>query len=148
MYAISNDKSYERLIQYNFHGFSMYPLVKPGDRLIVKRGNYGPAKLGDIVLFENKQSSPDPELTAHRVVRIISHNRFITKGDNLLKNDPGVRSSHEIVGQAVMLARKNRLVPLTRGLYGWAGRLMACYSRRNMTPGIIMSRVKQLAGLT
>ena len=148
MYAISNDKSYKRLTQFNFQGFSMYPLVKPGDRLIVKRGAYGPAKLGDIVLFENKQSSPARELTAHRIVRIISHNRFITKGDNLLKHDSGVRSSHEIVGQAVMLVRKSRLVPLTKGLYGWTGRLMACYSRRNMTPGIIMSRVKQLAGLT
>lgn len=148
MYAISNDTSYERMIQYNFQGFSMYPLVKPGDRLIVKRGAYGPAKLGDIVLFENNQSSPDRGLTAHRIVRIISRNRFVTKGDNLLRHDPGVRSSHDIVGQAVMLVRKNRLVPLTKGLYGCVGRLMACYSRKNMTPGIIMSRVKHLAGLT
>lgn len=143
-----SEHNQKRLTLFHFKGFSMYPSVKPGDRLIVRRGGYGPAKLGDIVLFENKQSSPNRELTAHRIVRIISHNRFITKGDNLTRQDSGVRSSHEIVGQAVMLVRKNRLVPLTRGWYGWVGRLMACYSRRNMTPGIIMSRVKQLAGLT
>ncbi|MBW2614844.1 MAG: S24/S26 family peptidase [Deltaproteobacteria bacterium] len=148
MYAISNNKSYERLIQFHFQGFSMYPFLRPGDRLIIKREPYGPAKLGDIVLFEDKQSSPLWELTAHRIVRIISHNKFITKGDNLLKHDSGIRSSREIVGQAVMLVRKNRLMPLTKGLYGWVGRLMARYSRRNITPGIIMSRVKQLAGLT
>lgn len=148
MYTISNNKSYENVTQFNFQGFSMYPFLRPGDRLIMKREPYGPAKLGDIVLFADKQSSPPLELTAHRIVRIISHNRFITKGDNLLKHDSGIRSSHEIVGQAVMLVRKSRLVPLTKGLHGWTGRLMACYSRRNMTPGIIMSRVKQLAGLT
>ena len=143
-----NDKTHGRLTIFRFQGYSMFPFLRPGDRLIIKREPYGPAKLGDIVLFEHEQSSPVRELTAHRIVRIISHNRFITKGDNLLRPDPGIRSSHEIVGQAVMLIRKSRLAPLTRGLYGWVGRLMACYSRRNMTPGIIMSRVKQLAGLT
>ena len=148
MYAISNDKSYEILIQFNFQGFSMYPFLRPGDRLIIKREPYGPARLGDIVLFENEPSSLPTKLTAHRIVRILSNNRFMTKGDNLLRYDSGVRSSREIVGQAVMLVRKNRLVPLTKGLYGYVGRLMARYSGKNMTPGIIMSRLKRLAGLT
>ena len=125
----------------------MFPYLRSGDRLIVKRRDFTSVKTGNIILFKNQQLSPEHGLTAHRVIRIISNTEFITKGDNLISNDPGVRRVDEIVGRVVMLVRRNRILPLTIGLYGWLGKLMAFCSKRNFTPGIIVSRLKLVKGI-
>ena len=134
------------LVVFRFLGYSMFPFLRPGDRLIVKQGSCGPPGIGDIVLFSTGPSLKSGKLTAHRVVGRISEDRFITKGDNLPRQDPGLRHTRDIQGLVVMVARNGRLRSLASGLRGRAGRWVACFSRNNLTPGIILSRLRRLAG--
>ena len=77
-------------------------------------------------------------------IRDSKDNRLITKGDNLIKPDRGTRDPSEIMGQAVILIRKNRMIPLERGPYGWLGRLMAYSYRVNIVPALILPGLRNL----
>jgi signal peptidase I len=136
----------ETFALFQFQGYSMAPMVRPGDRLIVEKGPQMTVRLGDVVLFKNDQAVNTEGLTAHRVIQIDAGHRFITKGDNLTRPDLGFKVMEDITGRAVALIRKKRLWPLNKGLYGGLGKVMARSSRRNITPGILLSRLKGLAG--
>ena len=132
---------------FSFRGYSMYPFFKPGDRLVVKRGTDTKPRLGDVVIYRNPPSGTSRSLTAHRIIRTSPSGPFITKGDNLQRPDPGVLFSGDILGQVVMIIRKGRVMALNKGLHAWMGRLLVYSSRKNMTPGLIISRLKAIAGL-
>lgn len=130
------------LVTIRFQGYSMFPFLKPGDLLLAKKGEANPVELGDIVFF-NTQDSPCV-LTAHRVIYKTREGRLFTKGDNLPVPDPGFLKSEDIIATATMIIRGRHLRPLARGLYRWMGKLMVYFSRKNLTPGLIASRIKHL----
>ena len=122
----------------------MFPFLRPGDRLIVRRGASLSPGIGDIVLFHPEQARGPRTLTAHRIVSRSGRGRFITKGDNLSLPDPGSRVTDDIEGIAVMLFRKGRPLSLITGPRGWAGKWVAWCSRNNLTPGILLARAGKL----
>jgi signal peptidase I len=125
----------------------MYPFLRTGDRLLVEREIHTPVRIGQILIFRENHSSAGHTYTAHRVVKKIGNDRFITKGDNLFKPDPGIRSIREAAGIAVMLIRGQRLIHIKKGLYFRIGKLFAYLSRKNFTPGLLMARIKRIPGL-
>lgn len=135
--------SYTRAVLH-YQGYSMFPFLRPGDRLIVERRICKPLQPGDIVLFEESRSPFGHECTAHRITGRMRGERYVTKGDNMPCPDPAVRGIEEITGRAVMLIRKKRVISLAGGLCGWLGPVIACLSRHNITPGLIASRLRRL----
>jgi signal peptidase I len=125
----------------------MYPFFKPGDRLVVKKTTYNRLRPGDVVLYRNLQSGASPGMTAHRIIKTMSTGPLVTKGDNMHRSDPAVRLSGDLMGPVVMIIRRGRVIPLNKGLHAWMGRLLVYASRKNMTPGLILSRLKTMLGL-
>ena len=131
------------LLHMHYRGFSMFPFIRPGDRLIARRAVGSPLKIGDVVLFAPHTDPGGPALTAHRIVEIPAADRFVTKGDNRPFPDRAIKHSKEIRGRGILIIRKNRMLSLTRGPYGRAAKFIARLSRMNLTPGLIVSRLKQ-----
>ncbi|MDP2157041.1 MAG: signal peptidase I [Nitrospirota bacterium] len=89
-------------VRLNTRGFSMFPLIRTGDRIIIKSVR-SPA-LGDVIVFKKND-----ELVCHRLRRIFVENgtTFLqTKGDNQFKPDEPITSS-EILGKVVEIDRGN-----------------------------------------
>ena len=80
------------------YGISMYPLLRPGDQLLVE-----PTKpeIGDIAVFDRGDV-----LVAHRVYKIRQDNYFL-KGDSLIHADTPVHINH-ILGVVIARYRKNK----------------------------------------
>jgi signal peptidase I len=113
-----------------FSGFSMYPVLRPGDTLIVREVSLSDISVGDIVCITRNGS-----YRTHRVIAL-RDGIIETKGDNMVEPDPHNVPSDDLLMRVVMIKRdKKRLV---RPRFG---RLVACLSRINLTPGIIMGRV-------
>ncbi|MBN1573168.1 MAG: signal peptidase I [Deltaproteobacteria bacterium] len=115
-----------------FCGYSMYPALRPGDTLIVKKvnGKGGDIKLGDIVCFSQEES-----YTAHRVINIIENEKDLTvttKGDNMTSPDtPRILNGDGIL-KVVMIKRGGSDL-IKPGF----GRIHACLSSSNLTFGIV-----------
>ena len=101
-------------VRLNTRGFSMFPLIRTGDRIIIKPVR-SPAP-GDVIVFKRND-----ELVCHRLKRIFVKNgiSFLqTKGDNHFKPDEPITPS-DILGKIVEIDRGN--VAFGRKM------LLACY---------------------
>jgi signal peptidase I len=122
----------------DFDGYSMFPTLRPGDTLIVKRvdGKKGDIKLGDIVCFpEEEREKKCTKYTAHRIIEIREGEKDITirtKGDNLINPDP----TRVINGDGIL-----KVMMIKRGEKGFIklrfGGLLARLSSLNLTFGIV-----------
>jgi hypothetical protein len=77
----------------------------------------------------------------------MSNGGILTKGDNLSRPDPELEDWDQILGQVVLVLRRERMIPLTRGRSGFAAKWIALLSRKNLTPGILAAKMKNLAGV-
>lgn len=84
-------------------GWSMTPLIRPGDRVLLER--CASVRAGDIILADY-QGRP----VLHRVVRITDHGVFM-RGDNGPAEGRAIDRA-AIVGSAVLLDRGPRLIAL------------------------------------
>lgn len=84
-------------------GNSMSPLLINGDELLIESINLERIRVGDLVLFKDRNSS---ELTIHRLIA----RPFITKGDYglLSENNP----VDHYLGRAIAYKRKNKIKSL------------------------------------
>lgn len=131
-----------------FSGFSMYPFLRPGDFLVVRKLPSHAFKPGDVILFKSGRPGQFEGLIAHRVIRVRSNGEILTKGDNLLRPDPKLEDRSQILGQIVSVLRRDRAIPLDRGPLGFAAKWIALLSRKNATPGILAAKIKDLTGRT
>jgi hypothetical protein len=121
-----------------FQGYSMYPVLRPGDTLILDIVSAAECALGDIVCVPGKH-----ELVVHRIIgvdRSTSPPALITKGDNLTYPDPPITFPAGGVFRVIMTSRGAR--GLVRPRFG---RLMVFLSRRNMTIGIVRATIGRAA---
>jgi signal peptidase I len=101
-------------VRLNTRGFSMFPLISTGDRIIIKQVR-SPAP-GDVIVFKRND-----ELIGHRLRRIFRKDGITflqTKGDNQYKPDEPITPS-EILGKVVEIDRG--AVTFTRKM------LLACH---------------------
>lgn len=87
------------LANFNHQGLSMFPVLKPGDTVIVET-DFSQIERGDIVLFQDHECG---EYVAHRV---ISQSPLITKGDNSPYEEQ--IKSNQIIGIVVGRIRQEK----------------------------------------
>jgi signal peptidase I len=88
-------------------GWSMLPVVWPGDTLVIEHVNSAAVSEGDIVLFGR-----DRRLFAHRVVKKHStagDSQILTRGDALLQPDPPVSDS-DLLGRVAFILRNGKRI--------------------------------------
>ncbi len=95
--------------QVFYTGFSMNPLMKQGDLLLVAPYDSPEIQVGDVVVF------PDPARghIVHRVAAV-SAQGIITKGDNIPHVDDRVLAPEEIMGRVQAIQRQGRTLPVPR----------------------------------
>ena len=90
-----------------FHGFSMFPLLRPGDQVRLIPPEPGFLRIGQIVVFQRAE-----RLVIHRIVEMDgSPGRLVTMGDASLSKDQS-RSFEQILALASMRRRGSRVAPL------------------------------------
>jgi signal peptidase I len=109
------------------HGGSMWPWVRGGDVLIVRRASLRALRRGDIVLYAR-----DARLFAHRLLRLRrsagGRAVLITKGDTLAHTDAPI-SAEEFLGRVEAVERNGRIVSLRSLPAALLGRLAARFTR-------------------
>jgi len=126
-----------------FQGYSMYPFLRNGDRLIVRTRPIVCPSIGDIVVLPIHGSGKPPAWIAHRIVTKTPDGKIITKGDNMKVPDGPILAPAEIAGVVVFVLRRQRLKPLTGRWFRCQGRAIAILSRWNLTPAIVAGRLKK-----
>jgi hypothetical protein len=121
-----------------FSGYSMHPVLKPGDRLVVKRLSPENYRLGDIVVLCNSENI----YMVHRLIKLLPRYRGITKGDSLLAPDHAPVTLSSLAGRVEMVARGRRLIPIASGPRSYLSRLYAVSSRLGFTSGALKLRIK------
>jgi signal peptidase I len=92
-------------------GWSMLPVVWPGDTLVIERVENGTVSEGDIILFRR-----DRRFFAHRVVGKSSaagDAQLLTRGDALAQADPPV-GDRDLLGKVTFIIRNGKCIEPSR----------------------------------
>jgi hypothetical protein len=116
----------------------MYPFLKPGDLLLVRETSSNSLRVGDIVLAPDAKK----KYTVHRLVKILSPNKGVLKGDSMPKPDPEPVELSTLAGKVIGLLRGKRLIILSTGLRSGLNKLYAIFSLKGLTPGAIRLRIR------
>jgi len=109
-------------------GASMFPWIRSGDLVFVRRFAFEQASRGDVVLFER-----DARLFVHRVLRGGANgagaaDTLVTKGDALDREDMPV-SRAEFLGRVIRIHRDDRHIDMESMGQKLLGRFLASVSR-------------------
>jgi signal peptidase I len=109
-------------------GWSMLPVVWPGDTLVVDHVSPDQVRVGDVVVVGRQG-----RLCAHRVIRSLNHLedlQWITQGDALPVPDRPV-AANELLGKVAYLIRAGKLIAIPSQL-GAVENLIAKVVRRSV----------------
>jgi signal peptidase I len=109
-------------------GWSMLPVVRPGDTLVVEHISRDRARIGDVVVVGR-----DGKLCGHRIVSITEDSgklQWITQGDALPAPDRPVAET-ELLGRVAYLIRGGKCFPVPAEL-SVIQRLLAGMVRRSL----------------
>jgi hypothetical protein len=115
----------QRRTEFPVSGSSMWPVLRSGERIVVRHGGRTPV-VGDIVVFLQEDRT-----LAHRVIRRRGEGadfELRAKGDCTLVADPGWLGPERIVGVVEAVVRSGR-VRRRPGMGGFAGAGLAFFSR-------------------
>jgi signal peptidase I len=121
-------------------GWSMLPIIWPGDTVVVERASKADVLDGDVVVFSNGR-----RLVAHRVVTKDSgsgDSMVQTKGDALSRLDAPV-AHDEVLGKVAFIMRKGKRVKLATSLR-LPERAVAAVFRRSTLAARVVVRVHGL----
>jgi len=114
----------QRRTELPVSGWSMWPVLRSGERIVVRHGGRTPV-VGDIVVFLQRDRT-----LAHRVIRRRGEGAEFAlraKGDCTLVADPGWLGPERVVGVVEGVVRAGR-VRRRPGLGGFAGAALALIS--------------------
>ncbi len=123
----------------HFTGYSMYPFLKPGDRIVVKRVPSNAFQIGDIAVV----SIPPNRLMVHRIVRMLPHGKGVLKGDSLLKPDPEPAELSTLWGRVDGVIRKDRFISVSTGPKAQFKKVYAWLSLKGLTSGALKFRARR-----
>ncbi len=103
----------EDLLFFETSGFSMWPFIRQGDKLVIKKVPVDDLRPGDIILYRANN-----QLVCHRLVKK-NRDFLYTRGDNSMSS-PEVITQEIFIGKVVGIIRNNRMISLT----GWRNRLI------------------------
>lgn len=114
----------ENLLFIETKGFSMWPFLKTGEKLIIKSVPAGDLKIGDIILYkvdsqalsaENQTPKTEHQLVCHRLVRKVacgSGYLLYTRGDTSPNLGEPI-TEKALVGKVTGILRKGRVINFT-----------------------------------
>lgn len=94
----------EKLSLFETKGFSMWPFLRQGEKLIVKKAPMESLKVGDIILYQG-----DNQLVCHRLVKKVKNQDeylFYSRGDNS-NSSPELITKEKFLGKITGILRKN-----------------------------------------
>lgn len=94
---------------FTTRGFSMWPFLKAGEKLIIKKVPVEKVRVGDLILYRSGK-----EYVCHRLVKkkISSQQALLyVRGDNS-QSPPAAINRQMFVGKAVGLVRENSIINL------------------------------------
>jgi signal peptidase I len=112
-------------VQIKVGGHSMFPILKNGDTVFIKKIPVNLLKRGDIVVYRSTS-----KMIAHRILFIQNKNnqiRLITKGDSLILIDKAV-SETDYIGKITAFQRKNKSYDLETARMSSQSKLTAIIS--------------------
>ena len=123
----------------DFTGYSMFPALRPGDRLVVNSLPAKDVETGDILITRNNGKPP----AAHRLVKRLSATSGLTKGDAM---PPQIREQVKFTGaveRVEAVIRGKRIIVLSSGFRGATKRWQAFFSRHGWTSGAIREAMRR-----
>ena len=108
----SNDNIDQDLFFYETAGYSMWPFIKAGEKLIVKKLPVENLMTGDIILYRS-----DNQLICHRLVKKVKNKQkyfLYARGDNST-SFPELIREELYSGRAIGILKNNKIFSLT----GW-----------------------------
>ena len=112
----------EKLSFYETSGTSMWPFLKAGEKLVIKKTPVENLRPGDIILYR-----ADNQLVCHRLVRKIKRGTnflLYARGDGSTSL-PELVTKDRLIGQAVIAIRKGRHISLIGPGQRFMNRLIA-----------------------
>lgn len=91
------------LVKINLSGYSMFPYLNPGNKVIIKQVNFDEIKVGDIIAFKSNNLS-----VLHRVIKK-NNNHIFCKGDFMLLPDNKI-SQEDIIGKLEKIEKNGKLI--------------------------------------
>jgi len=109
------------LIFIEADGFSMWPFLRPGEKLIIKRVTAKALKIGDIILYRL-----DNQLVCHRLVKIKEDAGYLlyTRGDNSSSKSEPVKEEM-LVGKAIGVLKNGKVINLEGFFWQMLNRFVA-----------------------
>ena len=106
---LADNQSKADFFYFKASGFSMWPFLSDGERVIVKKAPISRLRRGDIVLYTQGE-----KIVCHRLIKMvkgISGIILFTRGDNSFSH-PEPIEENMYIGKAVAIERKGRLTDL------------------------------------
>lgn len=103
----------EDLLFFETSGFSMWPFMRPKEKLVIKKSPVDDLRPGDIILYRVNN-----QLACHRLVKK-NRDFLYARGDNSL-SAPEVITREMFIGKVVGIIKNNRMISLT----SWRNRLL------------------------
>jgi hypothetical protein len=123
----------------SFTGYSMYPFLKPGDRLVVRRVPAAHVQVGDILVIPGE----DNRIVAHRLIKLSPEGVAVTKGDSMFRADTApVDLESGTADRVVAVIRGRRFICVSSGFRSKIQYGYALLSRRNLTPCAVKLKLK------
>lgn len=101
---LSLDTESRELIFIETSGFSMWPFVRRGEKLIIKKASLEDLRVGDIILYRTED-----DLVSHRLVKMVKTSKgclFYSRGDNSCSL-PELLIKDRFLGKAIGILKKN-----------------------------------------
>jgi signal peptidase I len=110
-------------------GQSMWPLVRDGDVVTIKKALPSSLRVGNLIFFVNAEGSPVLHRLIRKRCRVDGRMMFQTKGDALLSKDEPVLENR-VLGKVCRIEQKNALghvksVDLESGFWSAANEVIA-----------------------
>ena len=102
------NKQFQDLVFIETTGFSMWPFIKQGEKLIIKKVPIEDLRVGDIILYRK-----DNQLVCHRLIKRIGDEKgylLYTRGDNSSQFDS--LSEEMFLGKAIGILKKCKMISL------------------------------------
>lgn len=129
-------------LRFRAHGFSMAPLVRDGDVLLVRPTDPSSVRIGDVVLCRSEQG----RIVVHRVVsRLVGPDghRFTVQGDAVSRPDEPIPGA-QVYGRVVAIERDEAQIVMDRRgmrMLGWLAVLRSRWNRGRGRPCRLAARL-------
>lgn len=106
------DKQESEVSFFQTSGFSMWPFLRSGQKIIVKRAEIADLKLGDLILYR-----ADSELVCHRFINRIKRKDgyfLYTQADASCLSSPEAIKEEMFFGKVISIMSDNNIINLER----------------------------------